>query len=934
MNKIFAFLPLLFFISCGGTHHKKILIELDSTSGVQTVLVRGAVINDSLKEEAKKLHIQIEGNSILKLTGDARNLTQLAIPVTDNYSYITDPIIDVVKEETPLTDFSGLYLARKEFRIEELQKTHPQADGRGVIVGVIDDGISPHQKGFQWTTTGERKLLSKGSNSSSTVYPLHLEDNIYQTTIKELRSFKGIIDINRDAQMKDFKATVSLDGRTVCLDLNLNDLFDENECRGEFDSTGEYFLIPSNPNEVLVAQVDLKNLTLKLFQSEKSGDSHGEGVASVMSGHNMGGIKGFDGVAPGSKILDYDLSQASHLATESEYTLGTFLLAIDWLASRGAKVINVSYSLYYTSARTQEFMAQALDDIVKKYNVIVSFSAGNNGPGLGSLNRRLIYPASTLVAGAYVSKELDERVHGVTGLPEEGRIVYYSSLGPGASGAGPLMIAPLSNLTYASPDDGLRAFSGTSSASPALAGAATVLVSALLQEGLPYDAVTVIHALKLSGRQIQGEPFIAQGYGLPQLDSALEIYRELIKGKEFTHIDVSVNQGNLDGATAHGIFIRRSQQHHETYRLNLRGNISRLAPTHTQTELVTPVRVEYSQGISGAKESWISSTSSRIHIDVNSDEVLNGKDEGFGEIRLYSQINNRLLTIIPVTVVNDYKADRNIRKKLQVNSQEGNRIHLHIPNSVKGVKVNARLLKGQRRILNFSTYNPHFIRTRQMAFTSEFILPVDRPGHYQIALLMAGGTASSAEVEFDIEPIYFEMESLSVSAKDAVIRFNNNSQALLQGDLLLTRLLDPIYTQVFNNTERGYVELEVTPGSYQVEMLATKKYDLSYLRQNCTILEKNGDQLLPTTSTIYQTKVNATIIVQCIPFDIGAKFSTKESWLMKVGPIAPTKRYRFDISSYSKKEINLGELKSGKYKVEFSSPFSTERILLGDLEVW
>lgn len=934
MKKLTYLLALTALLGCSDNKRFQKL-KFESNGNTQkTVLALGVEVDENFHKRAEELNIKVEGHSILKLTGLTEDLSSLEIPAGENFTYIIDPSIEVIKDKTAMPDFTNLYLARKEFGMERLLKTHPFADGRQVIVGVIDDGISPHQKGFQRTTTGERKFLSKGSNSSSTVYPLTFKDNAYETTIKEFKTFKGYLDLNRDGSTKDFKAWVSLDGRKVCLDLNINDTFEENECRGEFDSTGEYFLIPSNPEESLIAQVNLKEMSLKLFQSEKSGDAHGEGVASVISGFQMGGIKSFNGVAPGSQILDYDLSQFSHLATETEYTLGTFLIAIDWLASRGAKVINVSYSLYYTSARTQEFMAKALDDIVKKYNVILSFSAGNNGPGLGSLNRRLIYPASTLVAGAYLSKELDERVHGVTGLPEQGRMIYYSSLGPGANGNGPLLIAPLSNLTYSSSGDGMRAFSGTSSASPALAGAATVLVSAILQEGLFYDAPTVVNALRLSGKQIKDEPFIAQGYGLPQLDLALSIYKELIQGKEFTHIDVTVNQGNLDGASAHAIFIKKSKTSHETYRLSLKGNISKLAPLHTHTELVTPIRLEYSKGISGPKEGWISSSASRIHVDVVSEKVLDNSDEGFGEIRIYSQINQRLLAVVPVTVLKDHSLYRNIRKTLKVKSQEGARIHLDIPSDIKGVKVNARLIKGQRRILNFATYNPHFIRTRQLAFTSEFIIPTPHSGHYQLALLMAGGTASGAEVEFDIEPIFLELESLNISSRDAVIRLNNDSQALLQGDLYLTPKLDPIYSQIFDNTQRGYAEIDVGPGSYQLEMLATKKYDLSYLRQNCLISEKKDEEIIPTNSTIFQAKESTTLIIQCIPFDIGAKFSNKENWLMLLSPIASAKKYRFDIGSYSKKEISLGELNSGEYSVEFTSPFSTERIYLGELKVW
>lgn len=933
MKLLSIFLTLFLLTACGAANQKKkIRLELKG-SGEQSVLVQGAIITDEFKKEAQKLNIRIEGETLVKLTGDANTLTELEIPVEEKSTYIQDHTIEALKDKTMMPDFSGLYMAKKEFGIHRLQNRFPKADGRGVIVGVIDDGISPHQKGFQVTSAGERKLLEKGSNSSSAVYSLTESDDFFVSTIKEFKTFTGILDINRDGKIKDFKAQVSLDGKRVCLDLNTNDQFENNECRGDFKTTGEYFLIP-NTNQSLTATVDLNAKKLRLSQSERGGDSHGEGVASVMSGFNMGGVKGFDGVAPGSQILDYDLSETSHIAEESEYTLGTFLMAIDWLAGRGAKVINVSYSLFFTSAKTQEFMSVAIDEIVKKHNVVLSFSAGNNGPGLGSLNRRLIYPASTLVAGAYVSKELDERVHGVTGIPEEGRMVYYSSLGPGAGAGGPLLIAPLSNLTYSTPDTGMASFSGTSSASPALAGAATVLMSAIISENLPLDAATVVAALRLSGRQIANEPFIAQGYGLPQLDRAFDIYKSLIMGEEFSSIDVTVNQGHLDGATPQGIFMRTSKQSHETFRLALKGVISKVAPANTSIELTTPIRLEYTAGIKGPQENWISSTASRLHIDVTAEEVLNGGDEGFGEIRIYSQLSHKLLAIVPVTVINDHVLNKNVRKSLKVSSQEGARIHLDIPAHVKGVKVNARLLKGQRRILNFATYNEHFIRTRQMAFTSEFILPTPNAGHYQLALLMAGGTESNAEVEFDIEPISFELETTDTSSSEAVLRLNNNSETILQGDIYLTREMTPIASRVFNQKQRGRIELEVEPGSYTVEMSSTKKYDLSYLRQNCSIMEKKNGEYIPTTSLIYQASIKTTLLFQCIPFDFGAKFTSDEQWLIQVKPVATSTKYRFDQGIYSEKDLVIGTLSEGTYLVEFATPFSTERISLGKVNVW
>lgn len=936
MIKTLSLLSTLLLISCGSPQGKteKLNLPENQEKNVSVLLV-GASLTESFKQELKAAGVTSEGKTIIRLTGQASDLNRLNIPVNDNFDYQLDSVIDIQKPQFGDIDKDALYLAKKDFGILDFWKKYPTADGRGVIVGVIDDGISPHQIGFSRTTTGARKFLSKASQSTFSTYPLEASGTGYTALIKEGSGFLGKMDLNQDGILGSFKATISEDAQIVCLDLDVNDIFSDDECKGTFKRTGDYFVLPNKKTLVTMVEVNLEKKQIQIFQPETGDDSHGEGVASVMASHQQGNLTGFDGVAPGAQIADYDLSENTDKPTENEYTLGTFLLALDWLAGEGVEVANVSYSLFFTSAKTQSFMAKALGTIVEKHNIVVSFSAGNNGPGLGSLNRRLIYPSSVMVAGAYVSKELDERVWGTTGIPVDGRVVYYSSRGPGVSGVGPMMISPLSSLTHSSPDSGYRAFNGTSSASPALAGAAAVLISAIKQENLKVHAATVVQALRLSSRQIKNEPFVSQGYGLPQIEKALHIYQDLIQGKKFSHVVHTVNRGGLDGTSAQGIIIKSSEaQNLESYRISMTGLISSVAPVEATTNLLVPIDLEYSKGIKGPKELWVSSSSSRFSVDVDIEELLGRKKEAFGEIRVLSKVDRSLMAVIPVTAINDLRAKRLIRKTLKVSSQEGARLHLHIPEGVQGLKVRARLVEGERRFLNVSVYDPDYIRFLNFGMPQEFLIPARKSGHHQLTLSMIQGTGRDAMVEFEIEEVHLNLLT-EATLSEGRIELLNEGTAILQGDIILTPLDKVIKTVVFNNKTIPEETMLLPKGSYQLDLKATTKYELSYMNTSCSIMKKIDDVFTPTETTIFnnETDEEVTLKFRCVPFDYGMAPQEDLFWKMIITSFKSPSSIRMDVYGKSSKTLQIPELEAGTYKVEFSHGLSGYKILLGNLEI-
>lgn len=937
MIKSLSIFSILLLVSCGGpqqTKTKKLSLP-ETHTGDTSVLLVGANVTEQFRKDLKAAGISMSGETIIRLTGDAQTLNSLDIPADDLFDYTIDTAIDVQKSDFGIIDENALYLAKKDFAILEFWKKYPKADGRGVVVGVIDDGISPNQIGFSRTSTGERKFLAKNSQSSFSTYSLEEAEEGFTALIKEGNGFSGKLDLNQDGVIGSFKSKVSTDGDMVCLDLDLDDKFSTDECKGTFKKSGEYFVLPKNKSLVIMAEINLEKKEIKILQPETAADSHGEGVASVMASHRQGHLPGFDGVAPGAQIADYDLSENTNKPSENEYTLGTFLLALDWLAKEGAEVANVSYSLFYTSVKSQTFMARALAAIVEKHNIVISFSAGNNGPGLGSLNRRMMYPSSVMVAGAYVSKELDERVWGTTGLPEEGRVVYYSSRGAGAGSIGPTMISPLSSLTHSSASTGYRAFNGTSSAAPALAGAAAVLISAIKQENLKVHAETVVQAMRLSSKRLENEPFISQGYGLPQIEKALIIYRYLINGQKFAAVSHTINRGALDGTTAQGIVVKKSEASSiESYRVTLTGQLSNLAPADATTNLLVPVEIEYSHGISGARELWVSVSASRFSIDVEIDELLGDKKEAFGEIRILAKGSKELLAIIPVTAINDMNAGNFLREKLTVSAQEGNRLHLNVSQGVKALKVRARVLEGDPRFLNAAAYNPQYIRTHNMAMFQETIIPTPTAGHYQLTLMMVQGTKRSASVEFEIEEVRMDLLT-SDAQSEGKLQIANNSSSPLQGDITLTPKAKVIKTVLFDNKKIPEATLTLPKGTYQVGITSTQQHDLSYLYGNCSIMEKKEEGFEATTSTVFANtkEEDVTLKFRCVPFDYAIEGNEELQWKMVVTAPKAEAKIRLDVTGNARKTLRLPKLEADIYEVNFTHSISGQKILLGLIEI-
>ncbi|KAK4019943.1 hypothetical protein OUZ56_001941 [Daphnia magna] len=177
-----------------------------------------------------------------------------------------------------------------------------------------------------------------------------------------------------------------------------------------------------------------------------------------------------------------------------------FLDAFNYAILKKIDVLNLSIG-------GPDFMDQPFIDKVWELtanNVIMVSAIGNDGPLYGTLNN----PAD----------QMD--VIGVGGINFEDQIARFSSRGmttwelPGGYGrVKPDIVTYGSAVRGSSIQGGCRSLSGTSVASPVVAGAITLLASGVIQSGGIVNPASVKQSLMASARRLPGVNMFEQGHG-------------------------------------------------------------------------------------------------------------------------------------------------------------------------------------------------------------------------------------------------------------------------------------------------------------------------------------------------------------------------------------------------------------------------------------
>jgi tripeptidyl-peptidase II len=444
------------------------------------------------------------------------------------------------------------WMALASTGVDRFLHAHPSYDGRGVLIAILDTGIDPGIPGLTTTTTGDPKILDLRDFSSEGAIPLQpvapAGDSV-EVAGHRLGGFGRIKALNTAGPYYAGMITEIPLGQPPASDLNGN---------GTVGDTLPILVTRASDGWVLFADTDgdrtfagerpvhdylfgresfgwaARGRTPKLTIAANLSDSagvprlglvfdifgHGTHVAGIAAAHDLYGVPGFDGVAPGAQLLGLKIAKG---AQGGITTTGSILRAMDYAVRFAAArhlplVVNLSFGVG-NEIEGEARIDHLIDSVLTAHpDLVCAISAGNDGPGLSTVG----FPGSAGLAisvGATLPSSF--LPSGPSGERSADQLAYFSSRG--GELAKPDLVTP--GVAYSSVprwNAGNEVEQGTSMAAPHAAGLVALLVSALSQEKRLVEARAIKQALMVTAQPTRQGAFVDQGTGLPNIDAAFQ----------------------------------------------------------------------------------------------------------------------------------------------------------------------------------------------------------------------------------------------------------------------------------------------------------------------------------------------------------------------------------------------------------------------------
>jgi subtilisin family serine protease len=492
------------------------------------------------------------------------------------------------------------FLSLKDTGVEEFLKLHPDYDGRGTIILVLDTGVDVGVEGLLKTSTGETKIIDVQDFSTEGDIPYYeaevdnengsiiftnpdkgysvkvlkndllncYNNNYYIGAFPEnhlLNSISGISDLNGNGSSNDVYYFITYEATengenfwVVYFDTNDDgDLSDEKPIRNykeKFDS----FIIPNSKGLAPFT------IALNIFPDEKKvtfhfdDGSHGTHCAGIAAGYKIDNAS-LNGVAPGAKMMSLKLGNNNYTggATVTESMKLAYLYADKISRERQEPcIVTMSFGIG-SELEGKADIELFLDDLLKRNPYLyVCVSNGNEGPGISTAGLPSS-SSSVFSSGAVLANEVGRDNYGTSF--SNNIILYFSSRGGEISK--PDVCSPGAATSTVPNFKNVDRFWGTSMASPYSAGVMSLLLSTAQKElpGMKIPSQLLYKIVREGAVKMKDYTWLDQGAGYINVLNSYELLKKYLKNNElqkFEDYTISAFAPNMPDAKAPNLYIR------------------------------------------------------------------------------------------------------------------------------------------------------------------------------------------------------------------------------------------------------------------------------------------------------------------------------------------------------------------------------------------